>query len=93
MNIFEIELSDPFGSEISLALGQLRSPFFEEITEIRHEDGSVLDISNSNWSAYCTRIEDLQRILQAIDQTLTEVDIVVLPEYAFLKRDHGALTQ
>lgn len=93
MKIQKLILNPPFEQEFTVGLAQIRSPFFDDVDKIRQESGHTLGLSEKTASNYKDRIIQLHNMLDEVSRNFREINILVIPEYAFLKSDRGILIE
>ncbi len=90
MRTEHIGIQKGLGKSITVGVLQLKSPFFDEIDEVWEEEGHVFAITTNTEQNYRKRIEKIKKILEKLESQ-EHIDILVFPEYAFLKDDRGII--
>jgi hypothetical protein len=82
------EILESFLAEsITICLLQLESPFDDILAKTWRSDGHYFGPIKENEDKYRRRIQRLADILNALQQGGHKIDVLVLPEYGFLKND------
>ena len=90
MKTEHIEIKKGLGKTITVGVLQLKSPFFDEIDEVWREQGRVFAITKNTEQNYRKRIEKIKKIFEKLESH-ADIDILVFPEYAFLKEDKSII--
>ncbi len=87
MQIKSAELASFAKDSLTLCLIQLESPFDGILDKTWSFKGHVFSVIKENEDKYKTRISRLSGILDYLQRMERRIDVIVLPEYAFLKND------
>lgn len=82
----DVEISEGLGQTITVGVLQLKSPFYDEIVMNRGAKGKIFCVDDETEESYRKRIKKIQNIIEELEN-IDHIDILVLPEYAFLGND------
>lgn len=85
IEVENIEIKKGLGKNIKIGILQLKSPFFDEIDKVQSEQGHVFRVTEDTKEKYEKLIEKIKKIFKKLEDM--DINILVFPEYAFLKDD------
>jgi len=86
MKTEHIEIAKGLGRSITVGVLQLKSPFSDEIGVALGKKGDVFAISDTTQQNYRKKKKKIRKILKRLESQ-EHIDILVFPEYTFLKDD------